>query len=323
MAEGEEEVNYASVVFKAGNNPPPAAKRGEETVYGEVKVHNETKNEDSAGRRRFQHLACCLGILCVILLGGIIGVCVYLATLIHESDPNRFKEVSTLLVNNTKLSLENANLTRDIKNLKDQLDNLTEAYNVSESNNKNLSAGVQELTTRNQELETEKNNLKQQIQNLTTNWNELYVSRAQWSIDEYCLGNTDDKCKPCQKGWSLSESSCYAYVDAQPPNRTTWEEARGDCSGKNSDLAVARDSEEKKAIKNKSFGPNGFWIGLRVVNRQWKWVDGSDLTESSWIDPPDPADGRCAVFYRNKDTWSSVSCDRKHQWICQKKALSV
>ncbi|KAK5921571.1 hypothetical protein CgunFtcFv8_018927 [Champsocephalus gunnari] len=77
MAEGEEEVNYASVVFKAGNNPPPAEKRGEETVYGEVKVQNETKNEDSAGRRRFQHLACCLGILCVILLGGIIGVCVY------------------------------------------------------------------------------------------------------------------------------------------------------------------------------------------------------------------------------------------------------
>ncbi|KAK1895989.1 Dual-specificity RNA methyltransferase RlmN [Dissostichus eleginoides] len=77
MAEGEEEVNYASVVFKAGNNPPPAAKRGEDTVYGEVKVQNERKNKDSAGHRCFQHLACCLGILCVILLGGIIGLCVY------------------------------------------------------------------------------------------------------------------------------------------------------------------------------------------------------------------------------------------------------
>ncbi|KAF3839125.1 hypothetical protein F7725_017842 [Dissostichus mawsoni] len=146
MAEGEEEVNYASVVFKAGNNPPPA--EGGHCVRW-VKVQNETKNKDSAGHRRFQHLACCLGILCVILLGGIIGVCVYLAPLILESDPNQLKEVSTLRANNTKLSLENANTKRDNKNLKDQLGNLTQAYNVSESNNKDLSAGVQELKTRN------------------------------------------------------------------------------------------------------------------------------------------------------------------------------
>ncbi|XP_034059786.1 dromaiocalcin-1-like isoform X4 [Gymnodraco acuticeps] len=208
MAEGEEEVNYASVVFKAGNNPPPAAKRGEETVYGEVKAQNETKNEDSAGRRRFQHLACCLGILCVILLGGIIGVCVY-----------------------------------------------------------------------------------------------------------------HDKCKPCQKGWSLTEPSCYAYINAQYPHQKTWEEAQEDCRGRNSDLAVAHDSEEKEAINTNSFGSNGFWIGLRVVNKKWKWVDGSDLTESSWIVPP--VDGGCALFYKGRDKWSSVSCGATHEWICQQKALSV
>ncbi|XP_034059784.1 C-type lectin domain family 12 member B-like isoform X2 [Gymnodraco acuticeps] len=258
MAEGEEEVNYASVVFKAGNNPPPAAKRGEETVYGEVKAQNETKNEDSAGRRRFQHLACCLGILCVILLGGIIGVCVY---------------------------------------------------------------RVQELNSRNQELEKKNNILTQKIQDMTTNWNELNISRAQWSIDSYCLGNTDDKCKPCQKGWSLTEPSCYAYINAQYPHQKTWEEAQEDCRGRNSDLAVAHDSEEKEAINTNSFGSNGFWIGLRVVNKKWKWVDGSDLTESSWIVPP--VDGGCALFYKGRDKWSSVSCGATHEWICQQKALSV
>ncbi|XP_034001762.1 C-type lectin domain family 12 member B-like isoform X2 [Trematomus bernacchii] len=363
MAEGEEEVHYASGVFKAGNNPPPAAKRaeetvyvevkvqnetkneakrgeetvydevkvqnetkneakrGEETVYGEVKVQKETKNEDSAGHRRFQHLACCLGILCVILLGGIIGVCVFLATLSHESDPNRFKENSTLRANNTKLSFENANLTTDNKNLADQLGNLTQAYTVSESNNKNLSAGVQELNTRNQELETEKKNLKQQIQNMTTNWNELNVSRAQWSIDSYCLGNTNKKCQACQKGWGLTGLSCYAYNNPQPPNRKTWEEAREDCKGKNSDLAVAHNPAEKEAINEKSFGSNGFWIGLRVVNKKWEWVDGSNLTDSSWIAAP--VEGHCAVFYNGRDIWSSVSCDKRKQWICQKKALSV
>ncbi|KAF3839154.1 hypothetical protein F7725_017871 [Dissostichus mawsoni] len=78
----------------------------------------------------------------------------------------------------------------------------------------------------------------------------------------------------------------------------TWEEAREDCKGKNSDLAVARTPAEKAAIKEKSIGYNGYWIGLRVVNKQWKWVDGSDLTDSSWIDLPDPVDGHCAVFSR-------------------------
>ncbi|KAI9520209.1 hypothetical protein NQZ68_020108 [Dissostichus eleginoides] len=320
MAEGEEEVNYASVVFKAGHNPPPAAKRGEDTVYGEVKVQNETKNKDSAGHRCFQHLACCLGILCVILLGGIIGLCVYL-TLIHESDPNRFKENSTLLANNTKLSLENANMKRDNKNLTDQLGNLTQAYTVSESNVKNLSAGVEELKTRNQELETKTNNLTQQIQDMTTNWNELNVSRAQWSIDSYCKQPDKDKCQPCQKGWEHTEPSCSAYNDPPFPGWKTWEEARENCSGKNSDLAVAHNLDEKAAIKEKSFGTNGFWIGLRVVNKQWKWVDGSNLTDSSWIAAP--VEGRCALFYKSVNTWSSVSCSDYKQWICQKKALSV
>ncbi|KAI4790988.1 hypothetical protein KUCAC02_034275 [Chaenocephalus aceratus] len=185
-----------------------------------------------------------------------------------------------------------------------------------------LSGHHAELDSRVQELETRENNLKQQIQNMTTKWNELSISRAQWSIDEYCLGNTDEKCKPCQKGWSLTQPSCYVYHDAQYPNQKTWEEAREDCSGKNSDLAVARDSVEKKAIDVYSHGSRGYWIGLRVEDGKWKWVDGSDLTERSWIAVPDPADGRCAVFYKNK-IWSSVSCDRKHQWICQKKALSV
>ncbi|KAI9520203.1 hypothetical protein NQZ68_020102 [Dissostichus eleginoides] len=320
MAEGEEEVNYASVVFKAGSNPPPAAKRGEDTVYGEVKVQNERKNKDSAGHRCFQHLACCLGILCVILLGGIIGLCVYLAPLIQKSDPIQLKEVSTLRANNTKLSLENANMKRDNKNLTDQLCNLTQAYTVSESNVKNLSAGVEELKTRNQELETKTNNLTQQIQDMTTNWNELNVSRAQWSIDSYCLGNTDKKCQPCQRGWRLFQPSCYGINNPPSSGWKTWAEAQEDCSGKNSNLSVVLNLEA--AINADSYRGDRYWIGLRVVNKQWKWVDGSDLTDSSRIAAPDPADGHCAVFYKGRN-WYSASCEEKQRWICKKKALSV
>ncbi|KAK1896070.1 C-type lectin domain family 12 member A [Dissostichus eleginoides] len=172
----------------------------------------------------------------------------FLAPLIQKSDPIQLKEVSTLRANNTKLSLENANMKRDNKNLTDQLGNLTQAYTVSESNVKNLSAGVEELKTRNQELETKTNNLTQQIQDMTTNWNELNVSRAQWSIDSYCKQPDKTNCHPCQRGWFHTEPSCYVIND--PPWRT-WEEAREDCKGKNSDLAVAHNPAEKRKSQKK------------------------------------------------------------------------
>ncbi|XP_034058920.1 C-type lectin domain family 12 member B-like [Gymnodraco acuticeps] len=111
-----------------------------------------------------------------------------------------------------------------------------------------LSGNNAELYSRIQELETRENNLTQKIQNMTTNWNELSISRAQWSIDSYCLGNADDKCQPCQKGWSLTQPSCYAYINDQYPHQKTWEEAQGDCRGRNSDLAVAYNSDEKRLL---------------------------------------------------------------------------
>ncbi|XP_034004015.1 C-type lectin domain family 12 member B-like isoform X2 [Trematomus bernacchii] len=146
-----------------------------------------------------------------------------------------------------------------------------------------LSGNNAELYSRIQELETRENNLKQQIQDMTTDWNELNASRVQWSIDSYCLGNTDDKCLPCQRGWHLTQPSCNAYNNPPSPGWKTWEEAREDCKGKISDLAVAHDSEEKEAINADSFGFNGYWIGLRVEDGKWKWVDGSDLTDSAAV----------------------------------------
>ncbi|XP_034001731.1 C-type lectin domain family 12 member B-like [Trematomus bernacchii] len=191
------------------------------------------RTQQEMGRRFFLLIA-----VCWLILLAIMGLRIYLTSELSGNNAELYSRIQ-------ELETQNANLTRDNKNLADQLGNLTQAYNVSESNNKDLSAGVQELNTRNQELETEKKNLKQQIQDMTTNWNELNVSRAQWSIDSYCLGNTDKKCQACQKGWNLTQPSCYAYNNAQPPNRKTWEEARDDCKGMNSVLVVAHDSEEK------------------------------------------------------------------------------
>ncbi|XP_032364213.1 natural killer cells antigen CD94 isoform X2 [Etheostoma spectabile] len=191
-----------------------------------------------------------------------------------------------------------------------------------------LTADVQHLTTRNQQLETQRNNLTKQIQDLETNWNKLNVNRALWSIDAYCPKDKDKgrECTACQNGWFLYVSNCYVYNNAAPPNQKTWEEARQDCRGKGSDLVVVQSQEEKDALNEYSVGSSGtagYWFGLRAEGGRWKWIDGSDLTESYWTPQPPPAtDGQCVMSVQNVG-WISVSCGDRKQWICVMKALSV
>ncbi|XP_035991315.1 C-type lectin domain family 17, member A-like [Fundulus heteroclitus] len=177
----------------------------------------------------------------------------------------------------------------------------------------------------NQELQKEKKILTEQIQTMEKTWNEQNVSRAQWSVDEYCPKENKRKCSPCQKGWLLSQSSCYSFNNAEPPNQKTWEEAREICRGKISDLTVVGDEEEKKFVKDKSWvnkNITGYWIGLRAEGGKWRWIDGSDLTNQAWIQQQPAVDGQCVTSLRNRE-WRSESCDENNAWLCEKKALSV
>uniref|UniRef100_A0A3P8RSU1 C-type lectin domain-containing protein n=1 Tax=Amphiprion percula TaxID=161767 RepID=A0A3P8RSU1_AMPPE len=351
MADGD--VSYASVVFKANKQPRQEAQKEEETVYDEVKVANQTaeQNPDVNGflpdkkadsrRRCYQQLACGLGALCVVLLLGIIAIVIYISTLNNVNDVSQLSQLkdnqtALMAVNRNltkiynKLSSDNEKLMRNHDNLTVQFDNLTQAYAVLESNitsltaeKRNLTTNINKLNAQNQELEMDKNNLAEQIQT----WKKFNTSRAQWSIDEYCPKNEGKRgCVPCQKGWRTAESNCYAIND--PTNYEylrTWEDAQEDCSGKNSDLVVVATEAEKNYVNDNSW-PKGnliqYWIGLRAVDRKWKWIDGSDLTENSWMSGQSAVGGYCVVSIQNQG-WKSVNCTQKNRWICQKKALSV
>ncbi|XP_067367977.1 asialoglycoprotein receptor 1-like [Channa argus] len=334
----EDEVSYASVVFKSTKNPSSKDKKEEETVYDEVKVQHETseqsadtkgflqdsdKKDEETRRPHCQCLACCLGILCVILLSGIIAMMVHPA-LRQECDVSELKKLkdnlTTLLDiklnltnHNQQLSSENEELNRNYINLQVQYENLIQAYSVLERN-------ITNLTAQNQELESQKNNLTQQITDMETKWKDDNVTRAQWSIDQYCPGRT---CEACQQQWYNNQSSCYAVNNAERSNQKTWEEAREDCRGKNSDLAVIVTEAQKKFTTDNSWkqaGISGYWIGLKVEDGRWKWVDGTNLTNDLWNEPP--VNGRCATSLQSQG-WRSVNCTDKNAWICGKKALSV
>uniref|UniRef100_A0A3P9Q1X1 C-type lectin domain-containing protein n=1 Tax=Poecilia reticulata TaxID=8081 RepID=A0A3P9Q1X1_POERE len=200
--------------------------------------------------------------------------------------------------------------------------NLTLVSMALKNNITMLTAENHNLTSLNEELKEQRKNLTEIIEA----WNELNVSRAQWSIDQYCpTKNGVRSCTSCQKGWDYQISSCYAYNDADLPYRTNWEGAREDCKTKNSDLPVVSNNAEKDYVKTQSpviGNINGYWIGLRAEGGKWKWLDGSDLTDQAWIQQQNATDGQCVTSLQTRE-WTSVSCTERNAWICEKKALTV
>ncbi|XP_062421736.1 asialoglycoprotein receptor 1-like isoform X2 [Pungitius pungitius] len=343
----ENEVNYASVVFKSDKqrNPANAAKE-EDIVYDEVKVKAEANQQpaDSPGRaqsspRRCVWLAGCLAIVCVVLLSGLVGVAIYIATINDDkTETNQLKENQTTLLATNKnltelseqLKLEKDVLTKEQKSLKLQLENMTQNYNVSEGKNTELKTQIEQLTEENQkqmkEIQEQKENFTNQIKDLEDNWNEFNVSRAQWTIDTYCPKDQAPRrtCSDCQAGWEKNQMSCYVFINSEdPPEPKTWEEARENCRGRGADLVVVHNEDEKKILNDYSARypvPNGYWIGLKVEGGTWKWINGTDLTDTSWIEPP--TEGHCAVSLMNR-RWASVRCDEKRTRVCTHKALSL
>ena len=108
-------------------------------------------------------------------------------TLNHTSEQNQLRDNLTILqAVNFNLTNINDKLNSAVNNLTVQLDNLNKSYADLESNNTDVIAENQKLKTQNQQLETQKKNLTDMLQHMETERNELNVSRAQWSIDQYC-----------------------------------------------------------------------------------------------------------------------------------------
>ncbi|XP_053183659.1 C-type lectin lectoxin-Phi1-like [Scomber japonicus] len=207
-----------------------------------------------------------------------------------------------------------------IKELTEENQQLNTQNQDLKTQNQDLKTQNQDLKTQNQELKSEKNILTEQIRNIEHN-----VTVVQEIFDAYCpIKDGNRQCKPCLDGWLYHQSSCYVIHNVDTADQKTWEEARQNCRGKNSDLAVIVNEDEKTFISDYSWntpGLTGYWIGLRAEAEKWKWIDGSDLTEKSWMTQP-VNNGYCAISVHNEG-WRSVSCGNKNGWICKRAAFSV
>ncbi|XP_073319751.1 C-type lectin domain family 4 member C-like, partial [Pagrus major] len=86
--------------------------------------------------------------------------------------------------------------------------------------------------------------------------------------------------KWCPDGWMKFGCSCYFRSN----QKRTWSQSRTDCQSKGADLVVINNKDEHKFVSDLNNMNEESWIGLKTEwstgsSYEWKWVDGSPLTE--------------------------------------------
>ncbi|KAF3707004.1 C-type lectin domain family 12 member B [Channa argus] len=123
--------------------------------------------------------------------------------------------------------------------------------------------------------------------------------------------------KLCPEGWKKFGCSCYF----KSTERKSWSESRRFCQDRGSDLVIINSKEEQDFVTELNQHED-FWIGLwqqwSETQYQWKWVDGSQLTETFWATGEKHPTGFYASCCDKQGRWKSERYYDKN-WICEKK----
>ncbi|XP_015260534.1 PREDICTED: CD209 antigen-like [Cyprinodon variegatus] len=83
----------------------------------------------------------------------------------------------------------------------------------------------------------------------------------------------------CPDGWTRFQCSCYFTSE----EKKYWSESRKYCQERGGDLVIIKSNEEQEFVKNLNrnqeswIGLEGKWLEGKI---DWRWVDGSTLTQS-------------------------------------------
>ncbi|XP_055765945.1 C-type lectin domain family 4 member M-like isoform X1 [Salvelinus fontinalis] len=232
--------------------------------------------------------AVCLGLLCVLLLAGIIGLSVYYVVIGHHNSTER----GQLQTSYNALTEERGQLQTSYNALTEERDQLQSSYNSLTKERDQLQSSCNTLTKERVQLQTERDFLNGRFTNLK---------------------------QTCPEGWQKFESSWY-FLSIETK---TWKESREDCLERGADLVIINSREEQTFLFNLQMRA---WIGLddSVTEGTWKWVDGTPLTTGYWRagQPDDSGQEDCAEIYYGQDdpvqTWNDDKCGTNHNWICEK-----
>ncbi|XP_071326255.1 C-type lectin domain family 9 member A isoform X2 [Trachinotus anak] len=124
----EEELNYSTVVFKNGGQPPKE-KNKDSTIYSTVKAKGAAttapNGEPAAHSQHFCLLAVCLAIVCVLLVASISAI-IYMSVVMNKQEAN-FNNVKT---ENQQLIREKSTLENKTEELRRDREDLNWTLNV-------------------------------------------------------------------------------------------------------------------------------------------------------------------------------------------------
>ncbi|CAL8355292.1 unnamed protein product [Boreogadus saida] len=115
-----------------------------------------------------------------------------------------------------------------------------------------------------------------------------------------------------RRGWLYFDQSLY-FISTTKKN---WMASRDFCLNRDADLLVINSKEEEGFVAKLE---KGSWIGLQIGRETkgiYKWVDGTNLTSSTWNVPISPyVYDACAV---TADQLVMRPCASQNNWICEK-----
>ncbi|XP_023816081.1 CD209 antigen-like protein A isoform X2 [Oryzias latipes] len=202
-----------------------------------------------------------------------------------------FLILAGLMTRNLMVSLENNRLKNRNNHLQTELSELMSSFSA---NNSRFQDELKQLKDENEGINK-------------TLWDEIKQLKNQ--IEE----------KRCPEGWKRFGNSCY-YKSTE---EKTWIDSRSFCQFVGSDLVVVNSKEEQEFVSALNQNAES-WIGLFAERSsdksEWKWVDGSPLTETFWDEmfSKDPYDYYYAVFLSADGKWTEKDKTYTKNWICEK-----
>nr|XP_046181210.1 C-type lectin domain family 4 member M-like isoform X2 [Oncorhynchus gorbuscha] len=226
--------------------------------------------------------AVCLGLLCVLLLAGIIGQSLQYSNVSKNSSAER-DQLQTSYNNLTK---ERYQLESKYHNLTKEKDQLQASYNNLTQKRDQLQTRYSNLTNERDQIQTEKAFLKMRLTNLK---------------------------RTCPEGWQKFESSWY-FLSTETK---TWKESREDCLERGADLVIINSDKEQRVWIGLTDSDNeGTWKwvdGTPLTTGYWYYPQP---------DNAGPTQNEDCVEIRNDQlplkAWNDLSCDSQLNRICEK-----
>ncbi|RVE63226.1 hypothetical protein OJAV_G00165330 [Oryzias javanicus] len=281
----EEELHYASVIFR-NKNPPQKEETRVTTIYSELKCDQKKSEEASqtpagteaepqtAKRSPSCVLWLSLGILSVLLIASVVTIILIILQM-NKSQADLMD-----------LSALNDQLLLQIKLLKNQTEELS-----SERNELNRTLGV-------------------------------IMRFESFPVEDFC---PEKKCRPCQRGWIHFQQKCYMFYTESfgwkswADSRKFCQKAGSDL------VVVDNLQEQEFIRNNGKFyfdKYHGYWLGLHKSGSSWVWIDGQNDTLGSWAPGlHDPSLRHALMIPQDGGSWRPANAQFLNRFICEGEVL--